>query len=237
MTLPKVTRSGAHVASYARLELEPAAARDAEAGHDLVDDEQRAVRLRDAREPGVEARQRRDHAHVGGGGLGDDGGDVVAVRGERGLDRGEVVVGQHDRLVRLRAGDARSVRQREGREARAGGGEQRVDVAVVAAGELHDLRAAGEPAREPDRRHRRLGAAADQPHLLDGVDAAHDLLGEQHLAGARGAEGEAARGGVAHGLDDRGVRVAEHHRPPRADEVEVVAAVDVGDPRAACRWP
>ena len=30
-----------------------------------------------------------------------------------------------------------------------------------------------------------------------------------------------------------GVRVAEQHRPPRADQVDVVVAVDVGEPGAA----
>ena len=44
--------------------------------------------------------------------------------------------------------------------------EQRVDVAVVAAGELHDDAPPGEPAGQPDRGHRRLGPAVDQAHLL-----------------------------------------------------------------------
>ena len=58
-------------------------------------------------------------------------------------------------------------RQAEGGDAGAGLGEQRVDVAVVAAGELDDTAAAGEAAGQPDRAHRRLGAGVDQPHLLD----------------------------------------------------------------------
>ena len=81
------------------------------------------------------------------------------------------------------------VRQAEGGDAGAGRGQERVDVAVVAAGELHHLGAAREPAGQPDRRHRRLGAAADQPDLLDGVDARHDLLGQLDLVAARRAEG------------------------------------------------
>ena len=65
---------------------------------------------------------------------------VVTGRGERGLDRGHVVVRQHDRLAGLGAGDAGRVGQGERGDAGAGRGEQRVDVTVVAAGELHDLR-------------------------------------------------------------------------------------------------
>ena len=63
----------------------------------------------------------------------------VAELGERRLDRGDVVVRQHDRVGGGRAGDARGVRQAERRDAGAGRGQQRVDVAVVAAGELDDL--------------------------------------------------------------------------------------------------
>ena len=77
----------------------------------------------------------------------------AAVLGERGLDRGEVVVGQHDRVGGRGAGDAGRVRAaRSVATPGAGRGEQRVDVAVVAAGELHDLVAAGErrgPAGSP----------------------------------------------------------------------------------------
>ena len=58
----------------------------------------------------VEPRVRRDHAHVAGRGLGDQAGDPVAVLGERGLDRGPVVVGQHEGERRRRRGHARGAR-------------------------------------------------------------------------------------------------------------------------------
>ena len=51
-------------------------------------------------------------------------------------------------------------------EAGAGLGEQPVDVAVVGAGELHDLVAAGGRARQAQRAHRRLGAGVDHPDHL-----------------------------------------------------------------------
>ena len=88
--------------------------------------------------PGVEALARGDHAHVGRRGLGDDGGNAVAVLGEGGFDGVEVVVGQHERLGGGRGGDAGRAGQREGRQAGACGGEEAVEVAVVAAGELDD---------------------------------------------------------------------------------------------------
>ena len=82
-----------------------------------------------------------------------------AVGGEGGLDGVAVVVGQDDRLARGRGRDAAGAGDGQRRDAGARLGEQRVDVAVVAAGELHDEVATGEAARQPDRRHGRLGAA------------------------------------------------------------------------------
>ena len=52
------------------------------------------------------------------------------------------------------------------REARAALGQQAVDVAVVGAGELQHLVAAGGRARQAHRAHRGLGARVDQPHHL-----------------------------------------------------------------------
>ncbi len=65
----------------------------------------------------VEARLGRDHAHVAGGRLGDQAGDPVAVLGERLLDRGPVVVGQHERQRGRRLRDAGGAGHRERGEA------------------------------------------------------------------------------------------------------------------------
>ena len=110
-------------------------------------------------------------------------------------------------------------------------------MAVVAAGELHDLAAPGEAAGQPDRAHRRLGAAGDQAHLLDRLDPGDDLLGERDLVLAGRAEGEAARRRLPDRARRRRVGVAEDHRPPGADQVDVLAAVDVGEVRARARRP
>ena len=107
-------------------------------------------------------------------------------------------------------------------------------MAVVAAGELHDDVAAGEAAGQPDRRHRRLGAGGDEADPLD-RRTRDDLLGELDLGLGRGAVRRAAGD---RGRDRRlhlGVGVAEQHRAPRADQVDVLVAVDVGQPGAAAR--
>ena len=64
--------------------------------------------------------------------------------------RPRVVVGQHQRRGGRRRRDAGRAGHRQGGEAGAGLREQRVDVAVVAAGELHHEVAAGEAAGQPD---------------------------------------------------------------------------------------
>ena len=167
----------------------------------------------------VEARLGRDDAHVARRGLGDDAGDARTELGERGLDGGAVVVRQHDGVGGDVRGDARRLGEPQRDDAGAGLGEQRVDVAVVAAGELDDHVAAGEAAGQTERRHRRLGAGRDEPHLVD-RRAGDDLLGELDLGRAGRPEGRAARRGRLDRRHDLGVRVAEQHRAPRADQVD-----------------
>jgi len=101
----------------------PARRRDAESGHHLVADQQRTVARRDSAQAGVEPGLRGHRAHVAGRRLGDHAGDVLALRREHGLDGGEVVVGQDDRLGGLRTGHAGRIGQPERRHAGTGGGE------------------------------------------------------------------------------------------------------------------
>ena len=107
-------------------------------------------------------------------------------------------------------------------------GEQRVDVAVVAAGELHHELAAGEPAGQPDGGHGGLGARGDQPDLLD-RRARDDLLGQLHLGAGRGAVRRAAADRLVDRVEHLRVRVTEQHRTPAADQVDVLGAVDVDE--------
>ena len=83
------------------------------------------------------------------------------------VDRGEVVVGHDDGVGDRARRDPGGAGEPERRHAAAGRDEQRVEMAVVAAGELHDRVPAGRAPGEPHRGHRRLGPARHQPHLLD----------------------------------------------------------------------
>ncbi|MPM32914.1 hypothetical protein SDC9_79481 [bioreactor metagenome] len=150
--------------------------------------------------------------------------------GEGPLDPGPVVVAADDGVGGGGRRDARGRRVTEGRGTGAGGDEQRVDVAVVAALELDHLVPAGGAAGQPQGGHRRLGAGVDQPDLLD-RGAGDDLGGQVDLGAGRGAEGGAVRGRPGDRVEHLGMRVPQQHRPPGADQVDVLVAVDVGDVR------
>jgi hypothetical protein len=66
---------------------------------------------------GVEAGQRCEHTHVGGGGLGDDGRDLVATLFEHQAKRVDVVVRQHEGLPGGRLGDTGRAGEGEGSQA------------------------------------------------------------------------------------------------------------------------
>ena len=72
---------------------------DAEAGDHLVEHEQRAVpRCTRSRSPSRKPAAGGDETHVRGDRLDEDRRDVGAVLGERGVERGEVVVRHDDRV-------------------------------------------------------------------------------------------------------------------------------------------
>ena len=142
------------------LRLLRAAVGDAEPGDHLVEHEQRADAVALGAQALEEAVVGRDEAHVGGDRLDDDARGVV-------VELGHLVVGRDDGVGHGGVGDAGRAGQAEGGEPAAGLGEQQVAVAVVVAGELHDLAAAGVAAGHPDGRHGGLGARrheADELH-------------------------------------------------------------------------
>ena len=180
----------------------------------------------------VPPRLGRDDAHVAGRRLRDQAGDAVAVLGEHPAHGLAVAEGQHEGQLGRRGGHPGGPRDREGRQAAARRGEQAVDVAVVAAGELHDQVAPGEAARQADGRHGGLRPGGDE---ADGVDAraVDDLLGQLHLGHRRGPVRRPAPHGVQDRRLDLGVGVPEQHRAPRPDQVHELATVGVGEPRPA----
>ena len=89
---------------------------DAEAGHDLVEDEDGAMLRAEGAEPFEEARLREDATHVAGHWLDDDGGELTAKAVEERSRCIEVVEGRRERLQR-------DLREHAGRGGDAEGGD------------------------------------------------------------------------------------------------------------------
>ena len=200
---------------------------DAEAGHDLVEEEESAVGCGDFAKAFEVARVRRDGAGVSDDGFDDDAGDVVWTGGEDCGDGVEVVEGQGEGVHGSLGGDACGAGDPESGDSAAGLDEHRVGVAVVAALELDDEVAAGESAGEADGGHAGFGAGGDEAELLDGGKAVGDEFREIGFGGDGGSEAGALGGGLLDGFDDGRKGMAKDHRPPGAEEVEVAVAIFV----------
>ena len=101
----------AEAAQIGREVFEPLHARlaETEAGHHLVENEQRAVLLGDGGKPREVAGLGENQAGIGGVRLDDDGSDFLATGGEESFERFGVVVGQDDRFFGKRLGYAGGV--------------------------------------------------------------------------------------------------------------------------------
>ena len=170
-TLPKVTRSGVHPAPSGTTRAASRPHQPAGPTRNPVSTSSRISRAPFSRAIVASARLNpragREHARVGSRRLGDDRGDPARMRGECRSHRVEIVVRQHEGEGRDRGGNPGRAGQAEGRDPGSGLGEQPVGVPVVVPGELDEQVAAGHPARQPDRGHRRLGARRDQAELVD----------------------------------------------------------------------
>ena len=98
---------------------------------------------------------------------------------------------------------------------------------MVATRELDHEVAAGGGARQADRRHRRLGAGADEPHHLHAGHTPHDQLRQLGFGLGRRAVAGSARRLLLDRGDDARRGVAEDECAPRAHHVGVLAAICV----------
>src|ERR1035438_2059467 len=146
-----------------------------------------------------------------------------------------VVEGQHDGLPCKRLRDARAVRVAVGHRSRPGLDEHRIRMPMLAAGELDDLVAFRESTGQPDRRHGRLGAAVAHPDLpYRGHEVVYKLR-HPHLVRVGRPEARAFLERRGDRLLDPGVIVAVDRGPPRAHEVDQLAAFGRDERRAARR--
>ena len=179
---------------------------------------------------GLEKARLRGHdAHVAGDRLDDERGDRVAALLEQRREGVDIVVLDEEGVCRRPLRDARAVGQRERQHAAAGGRQEGVRMAVVAADELHDLLAPGVAASHTDGAHGRLGAGVHHAHHLDRRDGPADEASELDLDGRRRAEARAVVDDGMQSAEHLRMAPAEDHRSPGRDEVDVLVAVDVPD--------
>ena len=174
-----------------------------------------------------ESIARRNAVHVAGNGFDDHAGDAIAFTREQSLRSGDIVVRQRKSEVGQHFRYAGRGRHTECERARTGFDQKRVAVAVVAALEFHDGVAAGEAACNADRGHRRLGAGVDHAQHLHRRHQARDFFGHAHFRGAGRAVGQSGARRLLHGFAHLGMVVADDHRPPRTDVVDVAFAFDI----------
>ncbi len=206
-----------------------AAERDAETGHDLVENQQAAVVVAAAAQGREKPGQRRHAVHVARYRLDDDSGNALAVLGEGLLDLRRVVEIQGQRMRREIRGHAGRGRHAEGQGAGARLDQQRIGVSVVTAFELHDGVTTREAACQTNGRHGRFGARAHHAHLLHRRHQRAQGIGHLGLDGRRRAESESPGRRLLHGPDDLGMRVAGDHRPPGAHVVDIAPAVGIDE--------
>ena len=139
------------------------------------------------------------------------------------------------RLVERRVDRRADVARRATRPLRGRDGEGLVDAAVVAVAEHEHLRAPGEVPGEADRPPVGVGGAQREAPPLD-AEPPGELVGDEgRLLGREHGRGAAeARQAVVHGADGRRGRVAGHRPGVAEAEVDVLVAVEVRQPGAAC---
>src|SRR3984957_20058003 len=205
---------------------------DAKAGDHFVENQQRAIALGDFAQAFEKAERGRRNAHVRGHRFDNHRRDFSRVLLEDFLDGVGVVIRRVQRQFRQRFGHARARRDAECREARAGFDQKAVGMPVVTAFEFQQQVTLGEPARRAHRAHGGFGAGADKSDALDRGQRANDLLAELGFERRRHSIAGPLPGLVGNRRDDVRMRVAQDQSAPGANVVDVLAAIDIVEPRA-----
>lgn len=143
------------------------------------------------------------------------------------LELGDVVVTEDEGVLAGAFRDAGRIGGAEGCACAAGGDEKAVDVAVIVSGELDDLVATGIAPRGADGAHRSFSAGIDEADFLDRGDAADDEFGEMGFGDGGRAETRSAIDCCVNCRADFGMGVAQDHRSPGTDVIEVAIAIKV----------
>ena len=203
--------------------------RNAKAGDDLVEDQERPLLACHGAQMLEESGLGRNHTHVARHGLDDHRRDL-AWMGLEGVTHGRQVVVRHrHRLGSRRGGHTRRIGLTKRQRSRAGLNKQVVGMTVIATVELEDLVAPGEGSRQTQRAHGGFCARADEAHQVDAREGLLDNTRQVELGFGGGAVAGAAGRGLLDGGDHAGMRVTGDQRPPGCQVIDVAVVVDVPD--------
>ena len=194
------------------------------------------MRIAQAAKPLQKAGCGRHHAHVGRHGFHNDSRNLALIGAQRLFHAFQIVITAHQRVAHNISRNAGAGGCAERQRARTRLHQQAVTVAVVTPFKLDDFIARGKATRGTQSAHGGFRSRIDHAHHLHaGIRCRHQLghldfrLGGQAVAHAVGQC-------LLCRLQHVGVRVAQNHRPPRADIVEPIVAVDVRDMAALCAF-
>ena len=204
-----------------------AAIGQAEAGHDLVEDQRDAVfrrrRAHRLQEAGPGRDQPLERLH-------DDAAEFVVMRLDQRHHGVDVVERRHQHVIGDMRRDAGGIGDRP-REIRLPLRRERhqpmVAHPVIAALELQDFVAPAKRAGQPHRIHVGLGAGAHEPHLLGARQRIDDRLGQQDAGRIVGEECGAAGHLLQHRRRHRRMGVADEHRAGAQQVIDVIVALAV----------
>ena len=219
------------VGSHAKTRL-GATQRNPKAGHHLVENQQRTVPVAHPAQAFQKPRLRQHAAHIARHRLDDHRRNISAATGEQSLHRGQIVIRRRQRQRRQFRRHARGAGHAKRERARTRVHQQAVGVTVVTTRELDQQLATGGGTRQTNRAHGRLGAGIDQPDLLHAGHQPAQRLGQLHLGPGRRTKRQAARSSGLYRLHHGRRGVAQDHRAPGADVVDVGRAVHVAQARA-----
>ena len=98
---------------------------------------------------------------------------------------------------------------------------------MVAAREFDDFVSSCDTTGDANGAHGRFGAAAYESHTLHARNSSDDEFREMRLHFGWRSERSSSRGSLADSVDHLGVGMAEDHRPPGADVIDVAIAIDI----------
>src|SRR6185312_15751845 len=193
---------------------------------------QSAMVARHFAQPRDKSGRRLDGSRVADDGLENDASDQAGMARKRRFHSGEIVVRQRQRVHRSFIRHPRRTWNAERRHTAASLHQQSVGVAVVAALKLDKKWTPRKAARQAYRRHAGLCSRRNEAQLLNRRKTLLNQPRELRLGSSAGAKAGAALGGLLNGLHRGRKRMAQQHRPPGTEEVDVAVAVGVRKPGA-----